>query len=390
MAPLKGARSTSLRHRAEIERTAAAVSSSALARTLPGILALVLSLAAFSSRAQAPSSFADRIAALSEPGGYFDTDNLISNERSYLQVLPALRTSGAQGGAYIGVGPDQNFSYMAAVRPEIALIIDIRRDNLLLHLLFKALFELAETRSAYLALLLGRPDPRPAPDPRLASIGQIVDALDRTTATPQSLERARRGVDAAIRRTGMALSAEDFETIDRFHRRFITHGLDLRFNSLGRPPQSSYPTYRDLLLETDAAGHQAGYLAAEAAFQFVKSLQERDLVIPVVGDLAGPTALAAIGRMLAANRQSVSALYVSNVEFYLYAQGRVARFVLNLEQLPRVPQSVVIRSVFDRYRAHARTRDGSTSRMQSLTDMLRGHAEGRYRSYGQLAAEASP
>ena len=54
--------------------------------------------------------------------------------------------AGVTGGAYIGVGPDQNFSYIARIRPSVAYIIDIRRDNLLLHLLFKALFARAPDR----------------------------------------------------------------------------------------------------------------------------------------------------------------------------------------------------------------------------------------------------
>src|SRR5262249_1492036 len=109
--------------------------------------------------APVPATFASRIAALSEPAGYFDTANLISNARSYLQVLPDLERLTSRGGVYIGVGPDQNFSYIAAVRPAIAFLVDIRRDNLLLHLLFKALFAEARTRVEYLTLLVGRPVP---------------------------------------------------------------------------------------------------------------------------------------------------------------------------------------------------------------------------------------
>src|SRR5919109_3135190 len=59
------------------------------------------------------SAFARLIQRLSEPGGYFDSDNLISNETSYLHVLDRMREFGAQGGVYVGVGPDQNFSYIA-------------------------------------------------------------------------------------------------------------------------------------------------------------------------------------------------------------------------------------------------------------------------------------
>ena len=77
------------------------------------------------------AEFAGLVERISEPGGYFDTDNLISNERSYLHVVPDLREAGVAGGAYLGVGPEQNFSYIAAIDPEIAFIVDIRRDNAL-------------------------------------------------------------------------------------------------------------------------------------------------------------------------------------------------------------------------------------------------------------------
>src|SRR5471030_874151 len=116
--------------------------------------ALLVAAASLTIQSQAPTTFASRVAQLSEPEGVFDADdNLITNERSYLHVMPALHDSGATGGAYIGVGPDQNFSYIAQVRPAIAFIVDVRRDNLLLHLLFKALFELSPTRAEYLALM---------------------------------------------------------------------------------------------------------------------------------------------------------------------------------------------------------------------------------------------
>ena len=98
--------------------------------------------------AQAP--FASLVEQLSEPGGEFDTDNLISNEQSYLHVVPALEQAGLAGGVYIGVGPDQNFSYIARIRPAEAFIVDIRRDNLLLHLLFKAIFVTTKNRVEYL------------------------------------------------------------------------------------------------------------------------------------------------------------------------------------------------------------------------------------------------
>ena len=345
------------------------------------LLTLTWGLAGGGARTAAQSSFAAQVAALSEPAGYFDTDNLISNERSYLDVVPDLKKRGVKGGAYVGVGPDQNFSYIAAIRPDVAFIVDVRRDNLLLHVLFKSLFTLARTRVEYLAMLLGRPVPADAEHWRDASLDKIVSQVETTVLDARAATVLRTRVDEAITKTGVPLTREDFATIDRFHRRFIEAGVGLRFQSTGRPPQSHYPTYRDLLLATDALGEHSNYLASEESFQFVKSMQQRDLVIPVVGDLSGPRALAAIGSLLRQRGQRLSAFYASNVEFYLFGDGRFDRFVGNLGGMPRAEHGVVIRSVFGRY---ARYGGGSSSHLQPVNELVTGFAKGRFRDYGDL------
>ena len=67
---------------------------------------------------------------LSEPNGYFRSDNLLSNEQVFARVIPELVSAAKPGGVYLGVGPEQNFTYIAAIKPKIAFIIDIRRGNL--------------------------------------------------------------------------------------------------------------------------------------------------------------------------------------------------------------------------------------------------------------------
>ncbi len=325
-------------------------------------LAIVAVLSGTVARLQSPGTFAAQIADLSEPGGYFDTDNLISNERSYLRVLPDLARREIRGGAYIGVGPDQNFSYIAEIRPSVAFIVDVRRDNLLLHLLFKALFAQARTRVEYLALLFGRATPADMERWRTASVEQLARNLEQQPAR-QPVESLRGHLDATVKSFGVPLSAADLATIDRFHRRFIEAGLELRFQSSGRPPQMYYPTYRDLLLETDGEGHQRNYLASEESFRFVKDLEARDRVIPVVGNLAGPSAIAAVGRALAVRHEQVSAFYASNVEFYLERDGAYQRFTANLARLPRTRNSVIIRSIFGRG-------GGSLSEVQAIAELL--------------------
>jgi hypothetical protein len=295
----------------------------------------------------AATSFAGEVARLSEAEGAFDTDNLISNERSYLEVIPALVSGGVSGGAYIGVGPDQNFSYIARIRPAVAYIIDIRRDNLLLHLLFKALFAHAPDRVTYLSLLTGRSPPQSADAWTDAGIEQLVRHVGGSRRPSiESVNALRADLDRTIRGFGVPLSAADFATIARFHYAFIDRGLALQFNSHGRPPRSHYPTLRELLLATDAGGRMWHYLAAESDFQFVRRLQARDLVVPVVGDVSGPHALRAIGRAIERRGEHVSAFYISNVESYLNRDGAYLRFTANLDLLPRDAWSVMIRSVF--------------------------------------------
>lgn len=330
---------------------------------------------------------AAQVAALSEPGGYFDSDNLISNERSYLHVVGALRRLGVRGGAYIGVGPDQNFSYIAHVRPSIAFMFDVRRDNLIEHLLFKALFAASRNRLEYLALLTGRPLPADVDAWRDRSLESIVAHLDSTAATPASEAAARAVALQGAQRTRVPLSGADLETFARFHGEFIANGLELRYTSRGRPSRAFYPTLRDLLLERDLEGELASYLAREEDFQFVKSLQARDLVIPVTGNLGGERALAAVGRMVAARGERVSALYTSNAEDYLMRDGAFERFARTVAALPRDSRSVIIRSYFGGFRgAHPFAVPGypSTQLLQTIDAFVAGQAAGTMPSYLEL------
>ena len=332
------------------------------------------------------SSLASLVDRLSEPNGDFDTDNLISNESSYLHVMPALEQGGVSGGVYIGVGPDQNFSYIARIRPNSAFIIDIRRDNLLLHLLFKAIFAASRNRMEYLSILTGRPAPDRLDTWRDASIEKIIAYLDM--AEPASA--AWNGADlerlhASIKSTGIPVSAADFATIDRFRRAFVQSGLGLQFQSTGRPARDYYPTYRDLLLETDRRGRKLCYLASEDDFQFVKSLEARDGLVPVVGNLSGPRALAAIGQEIARRGEKVSAFYVSNIENYLFRDGTFPRFVDNVKKLPRSDKSVIIRSLFGGMSLPESVPGYySTSAIQTINEFVANCGTARCRSYYEL------
>lgn len=347
-------------------------------RTLRLLVLTVFAVLPSPACAQAPAvegSLAALSQALSEPGGYFDTDNLISNESSYLHVMGELDDLQLRGGAYLGVGPDQNFSYIARIRPRLAIIIDIRRDNLLQQLLFKALFQLAEGREEYLSLLLSRPPPviRSAEAP----IEQLTAHFDTLAFDPDLLEATGERVRGLLAEYGFDLSPEDLATIDRFHGTFGRAGLDLRFQSFGRAPQAYYPTLRDLLLERDREGRQASYLATDEAFQVVRELQLADRIVPVVGDLAGDRAMPAIAAYLRDQAIPLSAFYTSNVEYYLAGDGTLDDFADNLARFPLAPNAVVIRSVFRTYLPQTVPGYASTQLLQPIDSLLTTHRGGR-------------
>jgi hypothetical protein len=340
------------------------------------------------------AQFASLVSRLSEPGGFFDTDNLISNEASYLHVLGRMRKIGTSGGAYVGVGPDQNFSYIAAVRPKIAFILDIRRDNLLLHLMFKALFHRSRNRMEYLCRLFGRPPPDDVEAWNGRPTNELLDRVGRRSADAAFSAAEADALVAAARKTGIGISLQDEATIRRYHRTFVAEGLDLKFASYYRSPRPYYPSVRRLIEERDLEGRAASYLADEAAFRFVRELQEADGIIPVVGDLAGPKALAAIGREVASRGEAVSALYVSNAEMYLWRNGGFDRFAATAASLPRDPRSVIIRSYFgsaDGGRSHPLGRSGyaSVQLLQTIDDFASRLAGGGWGSYWDLVTQGA-
>ena len=141
---------------------------------IPLALSLALGLAfvpAAPRGAELPSRLADHdfwqiSTDSSEPNGYFRSDTLTSNELGFQRVIPELVGRTRPGGAYLGVGPEQNFTYIAALRPAVAIIFDIRRGNMLVQLMYKALFELAKDRADFVSMLFRSRGPAVSGPPR--------------------------------------------------------------------------------------------------------------------------------------------------------------------------------------------------------------------------------
>ncbi|PWT81832.1 MAG: hypothetical protein C5B57_09725 [Blastocatellia bacterium] len=280
---------------------------------------------------------------LSEQNGSFRSDNLLSNEARFQFVIPELLEATRSGRAYLGVGPEQNFTYIAAVKPRVAFIIDIRRGNLDLHLMYKALFELSADRADFVSRLFSRKRPpvlRAAP-----TAAQLFSAYLQAEASRELYERNLHDIEQQlVTKHGFPLTSEDLRGIEYVYNAFFIYGPGIQYSSTEGFGASSQPTYVDLMLATDGSGRARGYLSSDELYVYVRDLQTRNLVVPVVGNFAGPKAIRAVGAYLKQRDTTVSAFYLSNVEQYLRLQRVWNTFCANVAVLPLDETSTFIRA----------------------------------------------
>ena len=281
--------------------------------------------------------------SLSEPAGNFRSDNLVSNEIKFQWVIPELVRRVKPGGVYIGVGPEQNFTYIAALKSRIAFIVDVRRGNADLHLMYKALFELSADRADFVSKLLSRPRPEGLTSKSTAT--EIFGAFSTVDPSEQMLNATLASIRHQLTTVHrFALAGDDLMQIEVIYRVFFLAGTKIQYSPYGSFGGTTQPTYAELMAATDETGEPRSFLANEATFAFIKDLEQRNAVVPLVGDFAGPKTLRAIGNYARRRQATISAFYVSNVEEYL--QGPASRaFCANVSSLPRGEQSVFIRAV---------------------------------------------
>jgi hypothetical protein len=319
------------------------------------------------------------ISDLSEPNGRFQYENFVSNEFALQSVIPALKIRTKPAGAYIGVGPEQNFTYIAALQPRIAFIIDIRRQNLVEHLMYKAIFELSKDRADFVSLLFSRRRPDSLAVDTTA--GVLFKAFSRVERDDSLFDRnIKRIINRLVVDHKFPLDDEDRKNIRYVYTTFFRNGPDLDYTVGGYTTFDAPPTYADLMTADDGHSGMWSFLASEENFQTVKRLQANNLVIPIVGDFAGPKAVREVGRYLAAHHASVTVFYLSNVERYLFLTPDTwRRFYVNVAILPYDSTSVFVRSVFD-------ASYGSASTISGIDETMTAFSEGAIRQYADVIA----
>ena len=290
-------------------------------------------------------AFWQMINEFSEPSGPFISDNFMSNENTFQHVIPELKKRLIPGGVYIGVGPEQNFTYLVALRPKAAFIIDIRRQNMLEHLLYKALIELSPDRAVFLSRLFSRT--RLSGLATTSTVEELFSAYHGATANRGLFQQNLQAVkDQLVAHHGFTLTNDDLERIEYVYNEFYAHGPDMRYSFPGL--LEPFPAYAELMTETDGAGEHHGYLATEENFRILRELERNNVVIPLVGDFAGPKAVRSVGRYLKEHGATVTVFYTSNVEQYLRPFGTWSDFCSNVATLPLDRTSTFIRTVTGR------------------------------------------
>jgi len=279
----------------------------------------------------------------SEPDGTFRSDNLLSNESYFQYVIPQLNEIAKSGQVYMGVGPEQNFTYIAALKPKMVFIVDVRRGNLDLQLMYKALFEMSKDRAEFVSRLFARKQP--------ANIGpnSTVEEIFSTVANASTsddiyTENLNAIKEHLVKKHGFGLSENDLGGIDWVYGNFQRFGTRINYGSSGRGGFGNGVTYADLMTATDAQGVLRGYLANEENFNVLKSLQMKNLIVPVVGNFAGSKAIRSVGKYVRDKEAIVAAFYLSNVEQYLRQDGIWDDFCRNIASLPLDASSTFIRS----------------------------------------------
>jgi hypothetical protein len=283
--------------------------------------------------------------SLAEPGGYFRiTDNYTSNEGEIGQLFTSLREAGVQGGVYLGVGPEQNLTYIAAIKPAMAFIIDIRRQAAMQHLMFKAMFEMAADRAEFISLLFARPRPGGLrPDAPIQAIWQAYAAV--SPSADLAARVSARVVDRLNRVHRIVLTDDEMEQLVDVLSAFVFYGpgITTRGGITGGGGGNMFD-FADLTgWSTDSMGRPQSFLSSEENFGVVKSLHEKNLIVPLTGDFGGPRAIRAVGDYVRSRGGFVSAFYVSNVEQYLFQDGKADAFYRNVAALPLDARSVFIR-----------------------------------------------
>jgi hypothetical protein len=200
--------------------------------------------------------------------------------------------------------------------------------------MYKAVFEMSENRADFISNLFSRKRPANlSADAPVRTLFQAYSAVpaDRTFAE----ERFKEIMNRLKSGHHFAIAPEDETRMRTMYMTFLREGV-VSFTTSFRSPG-----YAALMLTTDSAGKNWSYLAEKANYDRVRALQQKNLIVPLVGDFAGPKAIRMTGQYLKDHGAIANVFYISNVEDYI--QSAWPAYARNIASLPIDSSSVFIR-----------------------------------------------
>src|SRR5262249_41939741 len=158
--------------------------------------------------------------------------------------------------------------------PSMAFIVDVRRGNLDLQLMYKALFELSADRADFVSKLFSkkRPDGLTAH----STIADIFAAFWNIDTSDSLYEENLKAIDRVLtEKHHFALSQDDLQGIEYVYHAFYWYGPRIQYSSTGSFGGRYQPTYADLMVATDASGQARGYLASEETYDVLRTLESK-------------------------------------------------------------------------------------------------------------------
>lgn len=221
-----------------------------------------------------------------------------SNEVRHDVWFPYLR---GKGGAYLGVGSDQNYTVAAAARSELMFLSDIDRSVVDLHRVYEVLIEASDTPE----LLLGRFEESAA------------------AASRALLETAFAELPEPERRRIVRLYGAARETV-LIHLR---HVIKRKQGELA-----------------------STWLSDPAMYQHIRALFQADRVRAMGGDLTGASSLQTAAAAARELGMPFGVIYLSNAEEYF---DYTKQFVANFEAFPIAEGAVLLRTIYNKQWVHA-------------------------------------
>jgi len=337
---------------------------------------------AASNQLMGDKELGELVGRLSERTGDFPSDNFVSNETSYLDVVWALAKPSLHGRAYMGVGPEQNLTYIARMKPSMAYIVDIRRQNMLELMIIRACMETESTRAGFLGCLMSRTVGQGLPEG--ASVQQLVDRIESSQASKESLAAGTKATIQLMERLGTKASKADEASIGTVRKAFYDKGLSLAYSMEGSA--RVYPTLGAILTSSSPQNDGGGFLATTEQYAWLRQFVLENRLVPVVGDFGSPLALGRVAEDMKGRGVKLGVFYTSNVEQYLFQDRKYETFLGNIRKMPYDENSLMIRVWFDQGRAHPKQRAGhrTTSLVHEAKGFLDRAEQKPFRSYWEV------